>query len=330
MQCFTHYIVSFLCLILVRQYDILNHGAEDMIRLIKSMFVILVFSAAGIYGFSLYAGGKTTIDDKRLGAELSFRELPDGSSISDLVEDKTALKACKCSYEKRFTIFENNRSELDKLSNEIYPYAIMSSNAYDRKLQISIPGWKRIKRAEKKQHGFSADIYLSDDKESVVIAFRGTDDKKDWLNANVDTNIEGQYADADSLFRRVLEDYGNKKITTTGHSLGGGLAIHVSLENQGVDAFVFDATPRIFAGKNYGKYDNRIVQAYESGEILVPLRKLFSTLKKIKIEEYRYNFLGGNIVGEHSIEAFSRCMYASINTQESKYADNCKDNTLGN
>lgn len=303
-----------------------------MIRLIRTIFVILVFSAAVIYGFSLYAGGKTTESGKLLDAELiddpHLKEISKTESpISDLYKDKTKLEACKCGYEKRFTVLDSDRFALDKLSNEIYPYAIMSSNAYENKPQISIPDWKRIKRI-KNNRGFSADIYLSDDKKSVVIAFRGTDDKKDWRNANLDTNIEGQYSDADSLFSMVLKEYGDKKITTTGHSLGGGLALHISLANQGVDAFVFDTTPRIFAGNNYGKYENRRVLVYDSGEVLELLRGFFSTLKKFNLEKYRYNFLGGNLVHEHSIEDFSRCMYASIKVQESKYADNCKPNTF--
>lgn len=299
-----------------------------MIRLLRSTVVTLVFSAVISLSFNVYAGGKVPENDKQLETGLSFFLPPAGGYISDLVEDKTALKACKCSYEKRFTFLVSDRSELDKLSKEIYPYAIMSTNAYDRKRQISIPGWERIKRAEKKQHGFGADIYLSDDKKSVVIAFRGTDDKKDWRNANLDTNIEGQYSDADSLFSMVLKEYGDKKITTTGHSLGGGLALHISLANHGVDAFVFDTTPRIFAGNNYGKYENRRVLVYDSGEVLELLRGFFSTLKKFNLEKYRYNFLGGNLVHEHSIEDFSQCMYASINVQDSKYADNCKPNTF--
>lgn len=299
-----------------------------MIRSLRSTIVNLLFSAVMLHSFNVYAGGKATENDKQLDAGLSFFLPPAGGHISYLVEDKTKLKACKCSYEKRFTFLNTDRSELDKLSNEIYPYAIMSSNAYENKPQISIPGWERINRVEKKQHGFSADIYLSDDKKSVVIAFRGADDKKDWRNANFDINIEGQYSDADSLFGAVLKEYGNKKITTTGHSLGGGLALHVSLANQDVDAFVFDTTPRIFAGNNYEKYKNRRVLVYDSGEVLELLRGFFSTLKKFNSEKYRYNFLGGNLVHEHSIEDFSRCMYASITAQESKYADNCKGNTF--
>jgi predicted esterase YcpF (UPF0227 family) len=287
-----------------------------------------VFSAALTLSFNIYAENKTTGNDKLVSTELSVVPLSIESPLSALIADKKALKACKCGYESRFTVLHKNRSDLDKTSNEIYPYAIMSANAYDHKLQISIPGWKRIKRI-KSNHGFSADIYNSDDEKSVVIAFRGTDDKKDWPYANLKLSPGGQYSDADDLFSMILKENSGKKIITTGHSLGGGLAIHISLANEGVEAFVFNPSPRIFAGKNYGKYDNRIVLAYESGEILESLRKLFTTLKKIKIEEYRYNFLGGNIAGEHSSEPFARCMYASINTQESEYSNICKDNTIG-
>ncbi|AKF25029.1 hypothetical protein YH65_06205 [Sulfurovum lithotrophicum] len=258
-----------------------------------------------------------------------FKEvkIPETQNISTLLSDKKSLEKCKCSYNTRFGIFKEDINILNTVSQESYVYAIMSSNAYNRKVQIDIPGWKRTKRMIN-QHGFSADIYVSDDEKRVVIAFRGTDDKNDWKYGNTDIDLDGQYGDADELFKYVLSEYPGKTIMTTGHSLGGGLAMHISLLNKDVDAVVFHPSPRVFANRNYDQYENLITIIYEAGEILTFVRKLFSTLKKIKHQTYRYNFLGGLSVKEHSIEAFARCMYASLHKKESQYEALCKKNTL--
>ncbi len=248
--------------------------------------------------------------------------------LSTYYKNKTSIELCKCDYNRRFTFFKSDKSVLDLVSNEFYYYAIMSSNAYNRDTQIKLPNWNRVKRFIT-SHGFSADIYLSNNKKESIIAFRGTDDPKDWRYGNIDINIDGQYNDADELFKWVKNKYGqNIKISTTGHSLGGGLAIHVSLRNKDVDAFVFNPSPRFFSKGSYDKYNNRVVVIYESGEILSLVRPFFSTLRKVKYEKYMFNFLGGNIISEHGIEAFARCMYASINIEKSKYCELCKDNTF--
>jgi len=258
-----------------------------------------------------------------------FREvaIPKTKPIATLLNDKEALKECKCSYHIRLSLWKEDIERLNAASEKFYIYAIMSSNTYEDKVQIEIPGWKRIRKVVN-DHGFSADLYVSDDEKNLVIAFRGTDDVKDWIYGNADFDINGQYGDADVLFHEVLSQYPGKRILTTGHSLGGGLAMHISLLNKGVDAVVFNPSPRVFAHKKYDSYDNSISVIDETGEVLEIVRKLFATMKKIKYEEYRYNFLGGFSIKEHAIEAFSRCMYASLHQKESHYTELCKKNTL--
>lgn len=255
--------------------------------------------------------------------------VPEAEDISVLLSDTSKLEKCKCSYNKRFTVFKKDIDLLNKVSNKNYEFAIMSSNAYDKDLQIDLPGWKRTKRVISK-HGFSADIYTSEDDKRVVIAFRGTENNniKDWKYGNLDTNLDGQYGDADNLFKAILSEHPEKTIMTTGHSLGGGLAIHISVLNKDVDAVVFNPSPRLFVKDNYNKYDNEVTIINETGEILAPTQHLFSTIKKVKHTKYRYNFIGGHVVTEHSIATFARCMYASIHTEESNYNALCKKNTL--
>ena len=247
-------------------------------------------------------------------------------NLSDL-ERKENIKKCKCSYNKRFTFFEEDLSELDKIAKENYIYALMSANAYDKGFQIEIPKWTRVKRHLRQEHGFSADVYVSDTKKDVVIAYRGTDDLKDWIFGNADTDVNGQYADADKIFATVSNEFSEANIMVVGHSLGGGLALHVSITHKDVNAVVFNTSPRVFVSKDVQRYKNKIVLIYETGEILTVVREIFTTLDKIDYEKYKYNYLGGNVVSEHSMAHFATCMYLSTISQKVNYAENCKDNT---
>lgn len=248
--------------------------------------------------------------------------------LADL-KNEVDLKKCKCSYEKRFTFFEENIDVLKKVAKENYVYALMSANAYDKGFQVEIPGWERTNRLISK-HGFSADIYISDNHKNVVIAYRGTDDLKDWTYANLDTDGEGQYLDADNVFKKVVKKYSDLKIMTVGHSLGGGLAIHVSVTHKDIDAVVFNPSPRVFVSKDDIKYTNKVTIIYETGEILTAIRAMFTTLNKIDHTEYKYNYLGGHSISEHSMPNFASCMYASTIEEEVHYASKCKDNTWWN
>lgn len=179
-----------------------------------------------------------------------------------------------------------------------------------------------------REHGFSADIYRSESGNNTVIAYRGTDDAKDWRYANIDTDAKGQYRDADIVYKQVVDTYSDSHITTVGHSLGGGLAIHVSVTHEKVNAVVFNPSPRVFIDKSAIRFNNKVTIIYETGEILTAVRALFTTLNRIDHEKYRFNYLGGNAVSEHSMQDFARCMYASTIEEQSNYSSVCKDNTL--
>ena len=229
---------------------------------------------------------------------------------------------CKCEYHKT-TKHTYDKQQLKRLGKEVYKFAIMSSNAYDYQPQIKIPRWRRIERHET-QKGFGADVYLSDSNE-LVIAFRGTDgwSPKDWFWGNLNLFWKGQYADADNLFTDIRKKHIYKTVIATGHSLGGGLAMHIAIHNDNVDAFAFDPSPRVFAKNKYDNFENRIVIISESGEALSAVRKVFVTMKKIKPEYYRYNFLGGNMVKEHGIKDFAQCMYKAVNITGTPFNQHC-------
>jgi hypothetical protein len=138
---------------------------------------------------------------------------------------------------------------------------------------------KPLRKAQKKldTHGFNYTVY---DKRSAagalerrVIAFRGTDTKQlaDWFYGNIGTTQRDQGLALYKAERAKLDAEGGSAvpIAVTGHSLGGAIAIQVSLENTGVDAFVFNTSPRYTL---LPPNANRRVAIAERGDILDVLR----------------------------------------------------------
>lgn len=132
-------------------------------------------------------------------------------------------------------------------------------------------------QAKRKTHGFNYTVY---DKRSPagtlerrVIAFRGTDTKQlsDWFYGNIGSTQRDQGRDLYKAEREKLDSQGaaGVPIAVTGHSLGGAIAIQISLENPGVDAYVFNTSPRYTL---LPPNANRRVAIAERGDILEVLR----------------------------------------------------------
>ncbi|KTR82678.1 hypothetical protein NS277_12890 [Novosphingobium barchaimii] len=138
---------------------------------------------------------------------------------------------------------------------------------------------KPIHKAEGKlkTHGFNYAIYdkrnAAGALERRVIAFRGTDSKQlaDWFYGNLGSTQRDQGLALYREERAKLDAEGGKNvpIAVTGHSLGGAIAIQVSLENPGVDAYVFNTSPRYTLIQPNA---NRRVAISERGDILEVLR----------------------------------------------------------
>ena len=178
-------------------------------------------------------------------------------------------------------------------------YAMMSANAYKKKngrLRFNLKklGWKQVDLNGKitnkpaKVHKFSGlayNIYEKTGTNKVVFAFRGTDGKNDYLWANLSIppfNI--QYRQARKAIKKYLNANKEKRIVATGHSLGGGLALSVSVR-YGINAFTFDPSPRIFDGIGNKHLPAKRVIIYQKGEILQLVRKLWKKDNEIVKKE---------------------------------------------
>lgn len=203
-------------------------------------------------------------------------------------------------------------------------YGLMSFNTYEdvANSRFVLPDyWKKMEPKEDKWLGLAFDVYekrKNDVVEQVVIAFRGTEDKnlKDWFWGNFSS---AQYKKARALIGEVVTKYKGVPIVSTGHSLGGGLAMFASYRFDGVTAVGFNASPRYHSKS--GKKPNTRVIIYERGDptrfignILYPWRwRWIWTIneslwrkKKWDILFVKYNFTTGLPIANHSSYALAR------------------------
>lgn len=203
-----------------------------------------------------------------------------------------------------------------KIAKESWPYALMSSNTYEDSPLFYIDGWYLQERYESGQ-GLSADIYEQRDRNKnitkIAIAFRGTEffSIRDWVFGNFNIFWEGQFAEARELVEtlRKNEKYKNLPIIATGHSLGGGLALHISLYYSDTDAFVFNTSPRIFAPSSRNNIpNNRRVIISEDKEVLSTIISEYPALNQMDIDARynEFNFLNDNFIAEHVMYYLAR------------------------
>ena len=216
----------------------------------------------------------------------------------------------------------NNRSKIQTAA-WLAPYAIMSNNAYCRRFPIPLPaGWREVEELrhpaieqtlQDRDHGLVALGLAVFEKEhqgrleEVVVAFRGTDSLNDSFQ-NFAPFYRNQVKPAREKFQEILDHYAGKaaKITATGHSLGGGLAFHMSFAFPDIEAIAFNASPVIKAGLRV-HYDNKKTSVWESGEILQVFRNMVTLLRPRwwNVDRVEYRFEHADFLNQHFMEDFA-------------------------
>lgn len=125
----------------------------------------------------------------------------------------------------------------------VYDYSLLSQAVYEAsKETVQAKGkviWRR-KGVPKSEAGFFAAVFVCDNSKEAVIAFRGTDDFNDVINdvAIVQGNPPLQASIGLEFAKATKSQY--SKLSLTGHSLGGAIAILVA--NQlNLKAYTFNA-----------------------------------------------------------------------------------------
>jgi putative lipase involved disintegration of autophagic bodies len=197
----------------------------------------------------------------------------------------------------------------EEVAGRVAAFAMLSSNCYHKddrvKFAVEKLGWVQVDwdgsptSEPSKTHSFSGlayDIFEKQGSNEVVFAFRGTDSKNDYLTANFAVPpFNFQYRQARKEFGRYIDRNTHKNTMVTGHSLGGGLALSVSV-HHGVAAITFDPSPRIFAGIGDLHEPAERLIVYEDGEILQLFRehwkKLSDVVEPKNIYRCSFNFPG--------------------------------------
>ena len=98
-------------------------------------------------------------------------------------------------------------------------------------------------RFENRETGFAARLFHDTERDTYTLAFRGTDDIRDFISGNrqaIDPDAP-QYKQALDLVKDLRASLGEKLTDLTGHSLGAGLAAATSMLT-GLPATTFNAS----------------------------------------------------------------------------------------
>ncbi|WP_319588789.1 hypothetical protein [uncultured Desulfobulbus sp.] len=204
------------------------------------------------------------------------------------------------------------------VASEVAIYSMMASNAYANdkektRFPIEMLGWRKVdlkgKTVQDTRNSYTSktfagsifsnlqfDIWEDSNSNKTIIAFKGTKEKIDWVNGNLAIGISIPYKSAKKHVREYIDSHPDRKVSVTGHSLGGGVALSVSFW-EGVDAIVFNTSPRIFDGLNNANESAYRLTVFQQNEILQKIRKWYPKfLKKInpdQIVETNFNYPGG-------------------------------------
>lgn len=187
---------------------------------------------------------------------------------------------------------------------EYATYAILSDNAYRRDHPIPLPpGWSKIHEKLLPDIGLAVVVFEKHESAKlteVAVVFRGTDEGKDWIH-NLVPFFRNQVPPADKEFTEVLGRYKDRgvKIVAAGHSLGGGLAFHMSFTHPNVEAIAFNSSPVTKAG--WQVQPNQRTSIWESGEGLQAPRNSVN-LARVRwhdVKRVEVKFQTGSPVKQH-------------------------------
>lgn len=244
--------------------------------------------------------------------------------IPELNESGLFHLSCTDKYPTGQSVYEAFDKDTDTLlsrsalAKRHYLHAVMANNSYrdpEKKPIFIIPDWHLISSLESTS-GFGLLLYgnrsTAAESTELVVAYRGTNfgSIKDWGN-NLSPKEPKQYREALNHLVGLKKQNPHAKINVVGHSLGGGIALNMSMRVRDIDAVAFNASPRIYFGHT-SEFPNYRAHLYEVGE---GLNGLFGPWIRVRLPNStaygNYNFVDYKVasfspVQEHGIYELTR------------------------
>lgn len=193
-------------------------------------------------------------------------------------------------------------NEIRDISNKSWKYSQLSKNVYHKPFEYKVTDYFNDPIAyENKSLDFYAELYKDKSNGDYVLVFRGTDSFKDMKTGN-NPLLQKQNEYALKIFDEVRKDNGDGNYIVAGHSLGGGIAIHVSLNRSAVTAYSFNGSP-VF--KNNNNFINNRYSIVEHGELLKVTRIFGREATQL------YTSIGctdGNPLHQHDMRILATCL----------------------
>ena len=190
-----------------------------------------------------------------------------------------------------------------KVADDSWLYAQLSQNVYadgyDFQISESI---ELVEEFDRPDVSFYAALFKDNISGKYAFVFRGTDSFEDFkTGSNPFRQVQNNLAL--NLVKEKSEQYEFTSFVVAGHSLGGGIATHVSLNVEGATLYTFNGSP-VFKQQGASIKNSRY-SIVEKGEIL----KIVRLLAKEPTQLYTsIECTSGNLIEEHSMEKLAVCL----------------------